>query len=143
MTSTTQTIPPLDAVNVDPLNVHVPEFNDHDNEPEDWPPEAVIDNELPVVNDVALVIDNPDCCALLIVIVVFDDERSRKLVSVALVALTTHDEPAFPVVRSAPEIEHVPETTVYVTAPDPEPPVIPRTRPCPYVAVVDESEMGL
>lgn len=44
--------------------------------------------------------------------------------SVAFVAWTTHDDPTIPGVRVVPEVmEHVPDTTEKVTAPDPEPPV--------------------
>jgi hypothetical protein len=57
-------------------------------------------------------------------------------VSVAFVALITHADPAFPVVNNAPPMLHVPETTTYVTAPEPDPPLIPKTSPCPYVAEV-------
>ena len=42
--------------------------------------------------------------------------------SVAFVALTTHDEAAFPGVNVEPESVQVPEITAYDTAPVPDPP---------------------
>ena len=54
-----------------------------------------------------------------------------------MVALTTQLEPTFPGVKVVPEIEHVPETTVKVTAPLPEPPDDVNVNGRPYVAFVD------
>jgi hypothetical protein len=70
-------IPPREAVRVVPFNEQIPEVSDHDNDPDDCPPDAVSDNELPVVNAEELVTDKPVCDALLMVIVVFADDRSR------------------------------------------------------------------
>ena len=71
VTSTTQEIPPRAAEREEPDNVHEPEFTDHERAPVDWPPDATNDNGVPVVNDDALVTDNPDCVPLPIVTVVF------------------------------------------------------------------------
>ena len=57
--------------------------------------------------------------------------------SVAFVAFTTHDEPAFPGVNVDPTMEHVPDTTTYDTAPEPEPPLVVNDNDDPYVAAVD------
>ena len=60
-----------------PLSEQIPELTAHDNEPLDWPPDAVNVSDEPVVKDVELVIDSPLCWALPVVMEVFDDERSK------------------------------------------------------------------
>jgi hypothetical protein len=60
-----------------PLNEQIPESTDQDKDPVDCPPDAVSDNELPVVNAEELVTDKPVCDALPIEIVVLTDDRSK------------------------------------------------------------------
>jgi hypothetical protein len=43
---------------------------------------------------------------------------------VAFVAFTTHVDPASLGVSEDPFTEHIPDTTSYVIAPDPEPPLV-------------------
>ena len=59
VTSTTQVMPPREAVKVEPDNEHAPDCSDHDNDPVDWPPDAERVNDVPVVNEELLVMLRP------------------------------------------------------------------------------------
>jgi hypothetical protein len=52
-------MPPRFDVNVVPERTHVPEFRDHDKDPDDCPPDAYNARLLPVINVVGLVMFNP------------------------------------------------------------------------------------
>ena len=107
---------------MEPETVHVPDTTDHDTEPEPEPPDVVNDDACPYVADVE-VTDNAACTARAIEMVVLEDDTSRKLVSVTLVALTTQDDPASPGVSVEPETVHVPDTFAQTSPPSPLPPV--------------------
>lgn len=92
------------------------------------------------MNDGALVIANPVCDALLIVIDVFAVYETKKFTSCAFVARTTHEEPASPGVNTAPLTVHVPDTTVHETEPVPLPPEVVSDNAWPYVADVDDTD---
>lgn len=137
---TEHVIPPRDEVRLAPLSVHVPDWSDHVTDPVDWPPVAVSASGEPVVNEPALVIEKPVWFALSTVTVVLADCLDDQFVSCALVARTTHAEPASPGVRVDPvmvQVLLVPDTTTQVTEPVPDPPDVVSVRSCPYVADVD------
>ena len=66
-----QVTPPRVAVKVVPERTQIPDVNDHEILPPDWPPEAVTDKLDPVTNEEMLVMKKPDCNARVTEIVVF------------------------------------------------------------------------
>jgi hypothetical protein len=68
---TPQVTPPRDEVSEVPDSTQFPEVTDHETDPDVCPPEAVRVWVDPVVKEVALVIENPDCGALSMVIARF------------------------------------------------------------------------
>ena len=114
--------PASPGVRVDPDTVHVPDATVHVTAPVPLPPDVVNDNACPYVAEVDVTV-KVACAVRAIEMVVLEDDTSRKLVSVTLVALTTQDDPASPGVSVEPETVHVPDTFAQTSPPSPLPPV--------------------